>query len=246
MLDDELVVVKIVDVNGDPIAALFNFAVHGTSLSSSNMQLSADCMGAMEARVEAKIPGATAIFTNGAEGDVAPKHTRRPAWTLEGQIVGAAVSGLWPSIGTKPTAMLGGAFLDVVMPAPRYNPFGCIKLFGSTKTLCSALGLQLVFPFSPNWVSATLPFQAIRIDDAVFVAIPGEPVTDIGRQIKQKAKARGFTRPIVLGLANDHGGYFSTVEQYELPTYEGTVNIYGKGSGQLVVDKADAVMGLLP
>lgn len=242
--DSELGVLKVTTTSGAPIAALFNFAVHGTALPASNMLFSADCMGAMEKVVETGVPGAVAIFTNGAEGDVAPVHKDAAGLVTEGALVGGDVVSLWPAIATKSTVALAGAIHDVVMPAPRYNTgVGCLPLPESTDTLCDVFpSLPLAIALSPTWLSTTLPFQALRIDDTVFAAVPGEPITEIGWQIKASAQARGFAHGFVLGLANDHGGYFTTLAEYQRGKYEGASTLYGPTTGDVVFTSVDGVL----
>ena len=251
--DTEIGLVKITTKGGKPIAALFNFAVHGTSYGDDNMRFSADCMGAMERVVEAGQPGAVAIFTNGAEGDVAPLHRGDAGVAKEGKIIGDAVLSLWNQVSTKGWVELRGAFLDVKMPPPTYNACAlCMPLpdtaatdmgMPAKSTVCDLIpGLPLTLPLNPTWLSTTLPFQAIRIDDTVFVAIPGEPITEIGWDIKTRAKAKGFVRGFVLALANDHAGYFTTKAEYDRCKYEGQATLYGPTTGQVVVTSADSVM----
>lgn len=243
VVDTQLGVIKVATPGGTPIAALFNFAVHGTSYGANNMQFSADCMGAMEDEVETKLPGVVAIFTNGAEGDVAPMHFKDAGVVLEGQIVGGAVQTLWTSMGTQATVDLRGALNDVAMPPPVYNPKGCLPLADGGTTLCDITGSPLGVPLQKSWLSTTLPFQALRINSAVLIAIPGEPVTDIGLELKSYATLRGFVGgAFVLALANDHGGYFATKAQYQAGTYEGTATLYGEDTGSFVVQQAKKVI----
>lgn len=245
VVDRELGVVKVTTATGSVLAALFNFAVHGTSYGADNMRFSADCMGAMEAAVESKLPGVVAIFTNGAEGDVSPVHRDEAGVQLQGQTIADALAMLWPGITTKSTIDLRAAFQDVPMPAPRYNPSGCLPLAGTASTLCDIVGSPVTVPLHSSWLSTKLPFQAFRIDDTAFVTIPGEPVTQIGWNLKAHAQQLGFSRGFVLGLANDHGGYFTTVEQYQAGTYEGTSTLYGQNTGSIVTNSAMAVMDLV-
>lgn len=241
--DTEIGLVKITTPAGAPIAALFNFAVHGTSLNASNMLFSADCMGEMERTIEASLPGVVAVFTNGAEGDVAPLHGGFTGIQQEGQLVGADILALWPTVSTKSSIDLRGALQDVVMPLPSWNSGACVRLPGTSSTLCDIIpGSTLALPLDPKWVPNTLPFQAIRIDDTVFVAIPGEPITEIGWDLKARAKAKGFAHGFVFALANDHGGYFTTLAEYQRGKYEGQWTLYGPTTGQIVVDHADSVM----
>jgi hypothetical protein len=250
VVDRELTVVKVITPTGGPIAALFNFAVHGTNLNENNMLLSADCMGEMEDRIiSATYPsmaGAIPIFTNAAEGDVAPQHGGAAGLPIEGQIVGDAVMVLWPTIPTDSILELRGAFLDVDMPTPSWNVYAsdpCPPLpGGGSATLCSKFGVSTAVPLPSSWVPTTLPFQALRIGNTVFVAIPGEPITEIGWDLKSRATSKGFTRGVILSLANDHAGYFTDAVQYQAADYEGKNTLYGPTTGQVVVDSADTVM----
>lgn len=242
-LDTELALIKVVTTGGTPIAALFNFAIHGTWYDDQNLQFSADVMGAMERQVQLAT-GAVAIFTNGAEGDVAPqKSAALDTVDKVGALVAGEVLALWNATATTPTADLRAVFTDIAMPAPRYNPVGCLPLGGSSTTLCDLMpgGAPPTLPL-PRWVSTTLPFQALRINDTVLVAVPGEPVTELGTAIRDAATAAGLGRGYVLAVANDHGGYFTTTTQYDLATYEGAATLYGRDTGARVVASAGLVI----
>lgn len=248
--DPELAVVKVVEPGGAPIAALFNFAVHGTCSGASNMLFSADCMGEMERVIENGLGGGIAIFTNGAEGDVAPAHGGGFGGARqEGQIVGGDVLALWPQIAVKPWVEIKTAFQDFQMPTPVYNTGnqGCLPIPGTSQTLCDIIpGFRLAIPIpDPTWLSTTLPFQAIRIDDTVFATAPGEPETEIGWAVKALAKQKGFARGVVIALANDHGAYFTTLAEYVRGEYEGTTTLYGANTGQVVTDNMGHMMDLV-
>ncbi|MGC5221420.1 hypothetical protein ACPW96_02345 [Micromonospora sp. DT81.3] len=70
------------DSRGDPatVATIVSFACHPSSLEASVRSISADFPGAMRARVE-QVVGGTALFLQGAAGDIDPK-TRAPDWSL--------------------------------------------------------------------------------------------------------------------------------------------------------------------
>ena len=94
-VDEQVGVMRVEDRQGKPLAVLFNFAVHGTSLGKNNMEYTADCMGYAERHVEAQLGlGAVAIFTNGAEGDKPTQEAGRAQWV--GEHLGDAVLGLRP------------------------------------------------------------------------------------------------------------------------------------------------------
>ncbi|MBX3023704.1 neutral/alkaline non-lysosomal ceramidase N-terminal domain-containing protein [bacterium] len=243
--DIELGLVKVTTAGAtpQPIAALFNFAVHGTWYTDANLQTSADYMGAIESQVAAALPaGVVPIFTNGAEGDVTPEKPPGQTLAAAAKPVADAVVNLWTATATDPTVTLHGVFTDKTMPAVRYNP-GCMPLANSSTTVCDLTPTHtpITVPLPGNWVSKTLPFQALRINQAVFIAMPGEPVTTLGLIMKQQAKDAGLAG-FVLSLANDHGAYFTTPEQFDAGTYEGTATIYGRATGATVLEQSQVVV----
>jgi hypothetical protein len=71
-VDRELVVIRIDDAKGKPIAVLANFQCHGTVLAYENKFLSPDWIGPMRAAVENAMPGAKCLFLQGAAGNQGP------------------------------------------------------------------------------------------------------------------------------------------------------------------------------
>jgi neutral/alkaline ceramidase-like enzyme len=61
-----------------------------------------------------------------------------------------------------------------------------------------------------------IELQGIRINDAIFVAVPGEVFVEIGLQLKRTASHTLF----IVGLANGYVGYLPTTEAYEMGGYE--------------------------
>ena len=71
-VDRELVVFRIDDAQGDPMAVLANYACHGTVLAYENKAISPDWPGMMRRTVEDSMPGALCLFFQGAAGDQGP------------------------------------------------------------------------------------------------------------------------------------------------------------------------------
>ncbi|MCE5229342.1 neutral/alkaline non-lysosomal ceramidase N-terminal domain-containing protein [bacterium] len=68
--DHEVIVLKAVDMQGKPIAVAFNYGCH--PITMGGYRFGGDYVGfAMEA-IEKEIPGATALFLQGCEGDTRP------------------------------------------------------------------------------------------------------------------------------------------------------------------------------
>ncbi len=71
-VDRELVVFRVDDGQGNPLAILVNFQMHGTVLGSENRTISPDYIGGLRETVEDAFPGAYCLFFQGAAGDQAP------------------------------------------------------------------------------------------------------------------------------------------------------------------------------
>lgn len=71
-IDRELVVFRIDDAQGKPYAVLINYQTHGTVLAYENRLISPDWPGMTRKTVENALPGATALFFQGAAGNQGP------------------------------------------------------------------------------------------------------------------------------------------------------------------------------
>ena len=71
-VDRELVVFRIDDGEGRPLAVLANFPCHGTVLAYENKTVSPDWPGMTRKVVEAALPGALCLFFQGAAGNQGP------------------------------------------------------------------------------------------------------------------------------------------------------------------------------
>jgi hypothetical protein len=236
--DPEVGILKVTEKgSGAPIAAAVNFAVHGTALGGSNMLYSADVMGVCERRIESQLGGGVAIFLNGAEGDVSPD-----GGMAAGDKIGDAFVSAWPAVAVKDWVEIRGAKTIVPLPHPVVQT-GCIPIPGGNRTSCDFIpGLSISVRIDDDWVPKEAPFQALRIDRSVLATIPGEPITEIGWDVKRRATLKGFDQGFVVGLANEHISYITNLAEYVRGEYEGASTIYGPGTGDLVVNSCDAVM----
>src|SRR5690606_30469784 len=71
-IDRELVVFRIDNAQGKPLAVLANYQCHGTVLAYENKYISPDWVGTTRETVEAALPGALALFFQGAAGNQGP------------------------------------------------------------------------------------------------------------------------------------------------------------------------------
>jgi hypothetical protein len=71
-VDRELIVFRIDDADGDPLAVLVNFPCHGTVLAYENKKISPDWIGMVRRVIEQAMPTARCLFFQGAAGNQGP------------------------------------------------------------------------------------------------------------------------------------------------------------------------------
>ena len=71
-VDRDLIVFRIDDAKGNPLAVMVNFQCHGTTLTFENKYISPDWIGMVRKTVEQALPGATALYFQGAAGNQGP------------------------------------------------------------------------------------------------------------------------------------------------------------------------------
>jgi neutral ceramidase len=207
-VDPELQVLLVVDELSQPLAILSNYTAHGTVLSERNFLVSGDWQGAYQREVELRFPSAVAMYTNGAEGNIAPSS---PGGNDDferceslGRALGEQTANLVRTI-EKTTGEVRLSYVErgVDLPSP--------TLPAAPKT--SVLGL-------------------LEINGTRMFCFPGEPFVELGLELKQR-----FPGAWVLGLANDHLGYFLTEEGYARGGYERMVSFYGPKMGPWLVER---------
>jgi hypothetical protein len=112
-VDRELVVVRIDDAHGKPLAALVNFQCHGTVLAYENKLLSPDWIGMTRKVVEDALPGAKCLYFQGAAGNQGP---------IEGFTGDVEVAHrLGATLGHQAAAVALG--IETVRRAPKFEGF---------------------------------------------------------------------------------------------------------------------------
>ncbi len=226
-IDDEVGVLRIDKLSGEPKAVFVNYACHGTSLGGRNNKISPEWNGHMLEYIEKNIPGITGIFAQGAAGDINPRfvggldgYNDNLEKTAElGYEIGKEVVRVYSSINAS----------------NQVNPQILIVHKDITCPRKYAAVVQ-------NFKNTTLdvPVTAIRIDDITWVTFPVELFHEIGMTIKARTHS---PFPQIVGYCNGSLGYLPTQQSYSEGGYESwstpfdpaTEKIFVKGVDQLLM-----------
>lgn len=233
--DDEMTALKVVDLDGKPLAAVFVYAAHPVYYGPEMMQVSGDWSGTFQRQMEANLSGAVALFLNGAEGDASPNGADegKPAEKID--VYSAKISskarGLFDSISASLDSTQVVSWTESLQMPPR-TPHPFFLLAASSLKATQQQARELVDRLMPEKVELTF----VRIGDLLLMGVPGEPTTPIGLEAKKLAKGRSIKHPAIVALTNGWIGYLVTPEQYKAGRYEPTMSFYGDQVGVKILE----------
>jgi hypothetical protein len=168
-----------------------------------------------------------ALYTNGAVGDVSPRRHGETEQEVTGRSLANAVRAAWANATPEP---VGGTPLAVratrvQLPSPAVSLQHC-----AARWIPSRLRVPL-----GSFLPRETELVAVALGRLAWVTMPGEPVTALGREIKDTARQR-WTHAFVAGLSNDYLGYFVRPDDYPRPGYVTCAAIYGPQVGACLVD----------
>jgi len=257
--DESVPILRIQNANGKPLAIVFGYACHNTTLRPDMMKIAADFAGFAQDRIEADNPGAVALFVTGCAGDADP----HPFGTLKmaeehGQELGEAVkfvldhptwminlTGPLRTAYTETTIHFGGptdrASYEKLLTDPNRGRQGHAKRM-----------IEHINRGRP--VVAEYPHYSVHAfalgDQLTLVALSGEVVVDYA--IRLQNELGGGDRTLwVAAYANDVIGYIPSVRVLKEGGYEGGESFYGstwptplaEDIESIVVNAAQEVVG---
>ena len=203
-IDDEVGILRIDKISGQPKAAFVNYACHGTSLGGRNNKISPEWNGYMLAYIEENIPGVSAIFAQGASGDIDPRFV-------------GGLDGYKDDL--KKTKELGDEIGKEVVKV-----FSDIRTAQSLSSQIKLVHQDITCPRKYAAVIADfrnttldIPTTAIRIDQFSWVTFPGELFHEIGQNVKTITHSRF---PFLVGYCNGSLGYLPTQQSHSEGGYE--------------------------
>ncbi|MCS6799913.1 MAG: neutral/alkaline non-lysosomal ceramidase N-terminal domain-containing protein [Myxococcota bacterium] len=154
-------------------------------------------------------------------------------------------------------AALCGSDHDALFPAAQMRgtrglaPYrSCMALDAAAEVLGELISLQFDgvldpegTPRVPVCAGTRATLAVLRLGEHLFVAMPGEVVTLLGDRLRALSPV-GPERTVVVGYAQDHGGYLMTVEDWLQAGYEPSINFWGPLEGEYLAERADELMDL--
>ena len=229
-LDPELGLLKVVRRDGRPVAAVWNYAIHGTALGSSNRRLSGDVMADAGRRIEARLD-APALYVNGAVGDVSPAlRGWRGVEEIGGKLAATALDA-WERTAATADGPLVAATERVSLPEPSVRVRNCLGRW------------------VPRWISVPLDgampgsseLVGLVVGPSAWVTVPGELQTRLGLAVKSAGREK-FEHVFVAGVSNDYLGYFLSPEAFDRPSYIACASLYGERGGEAMGAAATALL----
>ena len=236
--DTALTVTRIDTAKGEPLAVLVNWTAHPTFMDENDMMFSGDWPGQLQRTVEALVgQGVTTLYYNGAEGDQSPVPPANCSSHWEraeryGREMGIFAWRAWETI--KPREVRAFAYHTETIPLPKrqWHP-DFMKTGGAEYGLDEAKMQGFVEQLNPTETHST----CLRLGDLVILSVPGEMATELGMEIKSKAREFAHASSVAIGgLADEWVSYILSAEEYRKGGYEASMSFYGETLGRVVAD----------
>ena len=205
-IDRELLVMRVEDLQGKPIAHAVNFAAHAVMTDSKILKFSADWPGAMAGLVE-KETGAPCLFLQGAAGDMSVNAGVHNGPKAFGEFVGQTALGVAKNmkcasdLGTLQVEHEDFVFANRVDLG---NPL--VK-----RAMVSAFFKDIVNFYEDEYRQGVRPTMSVALLDGRIglVGVSGEFFCEHAIQLKRRAH---LDHLFFLGYCNDYQQYFPTIE----------------------------------
>lgn len=228
--DKEVLVMKLAKPDGAPIAALFDYATHATSLGPGNLHISGDVLGIAEQFVEQTLaPDVIAPAFAGASGDIDPWYRVLPSFNTENGRVPEPVL-----LGT----LLGEEVVHVfrktdaaVAPAGIATEFATLELPASLRP--GRDDSQTEADTRP------LNVTVARIGNVGFVGLGCELLTEVGMAIKA---ASPYDHTFVITHCNGGAGYVCPAKLFPEGGYEVDSTRFAPAAADLLVQRVGEML----
>jgi hypothetical protein len=234
-LDKEMLIARIDDADGKPIAHLVHFAAHPTMLPAKLREFSPDFPGFLAQHVEKEL-GGVCLFLQGAAGDLSANPQGEPGPEKFGAAVGKFV--------VEKSRKMKCEMADAKELKSRERDFKFGSRIDLGNPLVYAAYALAFFPaivdfYEREYREGVRPHMTTALLDGRigFVGVSGELFTSHATQLKRRARLEHL---FVFGYCNDYQQYFPTIEAVAEGGYgaDTTVSPVEIGAGERMMDQA--------
>ncbi|MCK5367694.1 MAG: neutral/alkaline non-lysosomal ceramidase N-terminal domain-containing protein, partial [Cyclobacteriaceae bacterium] len=191
--DHDVSVVRIDDLNRNPIALFVNWPCHGTVSGQDNYQITGDWPGASARYVEKAFGGNVIVpVTAGASGDINPIYGPNDNFRdIEaiGMLVGEEVERVVNTIETFPNGNIEALQMTVMANGKKPSE--------------SRLPNQKL----ESNDNVEINLATLKVGNVLFAGVSGELMTEIGMRIKAESP---FRNTVIITHCNGNSGYLCT------------------------------------
>jgi neutral ceramidase len=233
-LDREMLIARIDDTKGKPIANLVHFAAHPTMLPAKLYEFSHDYPGFLNQHVEKEL-GGVCVFLQGAAGDLSPN----PQGEGGPEKFGAALG----KFAVEKSIKLKAETSDAKDIKARERDFKFASRVDISNPLIYYAYSLAFFPklvdfFEREYRDGIRPHATTALLDGRigFVGVSGELFTSHAMQLKRRAR---LEHCFVFGYCNDYQQYLPTIEAVAEGGYgaDTTVSPIEIGAGERIIDQ---------
>jgi neutral ceramidase len=225
-VDDAVPVLRVLDADGRPLAVVFGYACHNTTLPAAITEFHGDYAGVAQREIERRHPGAQAMFLAGCGADVnpAPRGTlalvEQHGTALAGE-VDIALQHVRPiDVGSVGGPSLGLSSVDLPFSAVP-DRAGWQARQQSDDVYVRRHAALMLDRLARDGVlerAHVEPIQVWRLGQLTLVALGGEVVIDYALRLKRE---HASTPLWVAGYTNDVSCYIPSGRVLEEGGYEG-------------------------
>ncbi|HZZ79135.1 MAG TPA: neutral/alkaline non-lysosomal ceramidase N-terminal domain-containing protein [Gemmataceae bacterium] len=234
-LDKEMVLVRIEDVRGKPIAHLVNFAAHPVMLPARLREFSHDYPGFLAAHVEKEL-GGQCLFLQGAAGDLSVDSQGAKGPEEFGALFGKFI--------VEKSRAMKCDLKDAGPIKARERDFKFTSRIDIRNPIVYAAYAYAFFPalvdfYEREYREGVRPHMtAALVDGRIgFVGVSGELFTSHAIQLKRRAR---LDHLLIFGYCNDYQQYFPTIEAVAEGGYGADITVAPAevGAGERIMDQA--------
>lgn len=234
-VDMEMLIARLDDEKGKPIAHLVHFAAHPTMLPATLFEFSADFPGALAKHVEIEL-GGTCLFLQGASGDLSSNSPVAGGPDAFGEVVG--------KFAVEKSRAMKCDRAEAKPFKTHERDFKFKSRIDISNPLVYAAYSLAFFPslvdfYEREYREGVRPHMTTALLDGKigFVGISGELFTSHAIHLKRRARLEHL---FIFGYCNDYHQYFPTIEAVAEGGYgaDTTVSPIEIGAGERMMDQA--------